>query len=513
MGKNRGTFLNVSGIMLFTVLGQMISFGREAVFAAYFGITYQADAYVIATQIPITLYAVVGVGITTAFLPMYTQKLKREGIEQADYFLNNATTVFVIIAVLFSILGIVFAKQAVFLFAPSYSGELQQLAILLTRIAFPCIIFTSLFNILKSVHNARESFFIPVIATNIQSIVIILAILLLGNQFGVLAATVSMLIALAIQVVVLQITIKQHYKWRPLLNLSDPDLKKICKLIGPIILGVGIAEINVAINRALATGLSEGSVAALNYSAKLVNVFSGLLASGIGIVCYQKLSALFAERKIEDIRWQLNKFLSILCLIALPITSGLVLLNEEIVTIVFGRGVFTMTAVQVTSHVCVFYAMGLLFVVMREIVSKTYYAMNDTKTPMINSAIGVCINIVLNLVLIRYLGAAGLALAMSISSAIICLLLFLNVRKKFEKSNFRPFFITLLKSIIATAGMCLILVLVPQFENVWVRTLSCTILGGVVYYLLLMITKTDEVVRLTNRGLSEVKKMIINRCD
>lgn len=508
MNKSKGLIFSVSGIMFLTVLGQILAFGREAVFAAYFGISYQADAYIIATQIPVTLYAVIGVGITTAFLPIYTQKVKREGIKQANYFINNATTIFVVIALVFSLLGIVFAEQLVYLFAPSYSGEVKQLSITLTRIAFPGVIFTSLFNILKAVHNAWESFFVPVTATYIQSIVIIASIVLLGNRYGVLAAIFGLLLAVALEVVVLYLTIKKRYIWKPVLKLNDPDLKRIVKLIVPIIIGVGIAEINMIINRILATGLSTGSVAALNYSGKLVNIFSGLLASGLGVVGYQKLSSLFAEDRIDDIQTVLNKYLSITCLISLPITAGLILLNEELITIIFARGAFTASAVELTSHVCIFYSLGLLFVVIREIASKTYYAMNDTMTPMINSAIGVAFNIVLNLILVRYLGAAGLALATSISSAFICILLLINVRKNFQRPNFRPFYTTLLKSIIATTGMCLVLLIIPYTENLWVKTFLFAFIGCVAYYLILLIIKTNEVLYLTSRGLIEIRKLI-----
>lgn len=509
MPKSKNAFISISGIMFLTLFGQLFSFIREAVFAAYYGVSVSADAYVIASQVPITLFAVVGVSLTTTVLPIYTKKIKLDGKKEANNFINNMISIFTIISIIFVIIGIIFAPDIVNIFAPSFSDSAKSLTIQLTRIIFPIIIFLSLFNIYKSIHNSYESFFIPVITVYIQSIVISVVIVLFGNRFGIFPAAIATVIAGALEMFVLAYTIRKKYVFRPYINVFDKEFKNVMKLIGPVILGVGIAEVNRVIDRMLASGAGIGAVASINYASKLINVFSGLLVSGLSVVCFQKFTKLYAENNIKILFLQFLKYIKMASFFTIPISCGLLVMNSEIVSIVFGRGEFNENAILSTSYVFLFYCIGLTFIVIRELGTKVFYAMHDTKTPMFNSAIGLCINIILNLILVKKMGAAGLALATSISSFAICIMLFIALKKQ-HNIQYKGLISEIIRISFSSLIMCLGIIFCEKYlinSNIYTKSLILSLLGSSLYLLIMLILKSEVLIY----GINKIKKIALER--
>ena len=305
-------------------------------------------------------------------------------------------------------------------------------------------------------------------------------------------------------------TIRKKYVYKPYLNIFDSEIENVLKLIGPVILGVGIAEVNRVIDRMLASGAGAGAVASINYASKLINVFSGLLVSGLSVVCFQKFTELYAENKLDLLLSQFLKYIKLACFFTIPISCGLLVMSKEAVTIVFGRGEFNESAVHSTSYVFLFYSLGLTFIVLRELGTKVFYAMHDTKTPMFNSAIGVGINIVLNIILVKKMGAAGLALATSISSFIICMLLFKALKKKQQKIQYKRVSVELFKIILASAVMCICIVLIGKCLirlNIYLRSILLVLLGCVVYFVVTFVLKSEVLMP----GIDKVKKVIIKK--
>ncbi len=305
-------------------------------------------------------------------------------------------------------------------------------------------------------------------------------------------------------------TIRKKYVYRPYLNIFDPELENVLKLIGPVILGVGIAEVNRVIDRMLASGAGEGAVASINYASKLINVFSGLLVSGLSVVCFQKFTELYAENKVDLLLSQFLKYIKLASFFTVPISCGLLVMSNEAVTIVFGRGEFNENAVISTSYVFLFYSLGLTFIVLRELGTKVFYAMHDTRTPMFNSAIGVCINIVLNIILVKKMGAAGLALATSISSGLICMLLFGSLKKKQEKIQYKRVTVEIIKIVLASAVMCICIMLSEKYLmmlNVYVKSILLVFLGCVVYFAVTFILKSEVLMP----GIEKVRQIIAKK--
>lgn len=430
---------SVGYLIFLTAIGQLISFIRESIFAYYYGTSYQADAYVMASQIPIALFAVITTSINTVILPIYTSKMENEGQERADKFMNSFIVVFELMCLVLAFVSCTFTRQIVFFFAPAFKGELLELTVRYVRVLFPTIMLSSIINILTVRYNVLKNFSYPQYVGLFQNLAIIGMMISLAGSIGTDAAVIGTIVGLALNAVFLVIPCKKIFGKRLEIKGLWQDIKQVLSKVIPVACGVGVAEINRIVDKAIASGLDTGSITGINYANKLSVVFSTLIVTALSTVCFQKFSALYAKSLFAQRYKELQTYVLVLIYILLPITCGAMILKQEFITVAFARGAFGNDSIDLTSNIFFYYSIGILPIAIREILSKYFYSSGDTKTPMINSAIGVAVNICLNLVLSRYMGAAGLALATTISYAIVCVLLFVSIilrEKRDEKIDF-----------------------------------------------------------------------------
>jgi len=500
------------GITIVVIIGYILSFAKEAVFAAYYGVSFQADAFVVAIQIPVVLFALVAVGIRTVTLPIYTKRLVEVGQEHAAIFARNLLTITLIISSCFVTLGILLADQIVYLFAPGFDDQTHNLTVMLLKISFPVVFFTIQTDIYNAVLNAWRVFSWPQMASYFQNIMLIAVVFVLIDNLGIYAAIIGTLLGAIVQCIYMLVLSRKYFCYRPYLNLKDADIHQAGKMVVPVVIGIGVAEINCFIDRIIASGLSVGSISSINYASKLNGIFSTLLVHPIATVVFPSFSRLVIKKDYNELNRLINSIISILVLTILPLTVGLILCNVELVSIVFGRGVFDNNAVILTGNILIYFNIGLLFITVREIISRVYYSFNDTKTPMINASIGVALNIVLNILLSRLMGAPGLALATSISSAFICGLLLFNLKNKYPGYHLKDVKVALIKAIVATIGMIVILILfecLVSVSNSLLYLLCYLAVGAIAYIGLLFVLRTREAFTLWDMSLKYVKRIRI----
>lgn len=494
MLKRNSLWNSIGGMLGVTVFSQLVAFVRESVFAYYYGVGCETDAYIMASQIPIILFAVVGTAINTVLLPIYTEQKEKTGKDGANSFLKSFSIIFIIV-MLVVISSVEFmADIVVKIFAPHFSGELLALTIQYTRILFPTVILTGIINIYTASYNANNQFLFPLSAALLQNITLIVSMVVFSGRIGawaaiwgtVLGIVLNMLVIAAFKIEILKVDIDIGSTWQ--------NIKKALYRVVPITLGVGIAEINRIIDKAIASGLAEGSISALNYANKLTTVLASLILSAVSSVAFKQFTEDYVKQDNENRNCTLNQYLSILIAILCPITIGAIILKKEIIIMAFGRGAFGEKAVIQTVEVFQYYILGIVFIAVREILSKFIYSTGDTKTPMINSGISVIINLILNIVLSKYLKAGGLALATTISGIVACVLLLISVWKKeefFSLANLRR---NLVFIAVASLGMTIVLLYVNYivgFQYYILKMLFNLIIGATVYFLiLLLISKT-----------------------
>ncbi|QGG47462.1 murein biosynthesis integral membrane protein MurJ [Heliorestis convoluta] len=405
-------------IMVVTLAGRFFGFIREMLTANYFPVEL-VDAYVVAYTLP-NIFGVTMTGaFMAAFIPAFTKLLVADEKERAW---RLGSTIFNIVFIAFTflvILGIIFAPTVVKLIAPGFSGERLDLTVDLMRIMFPTLIFVSVAGITMGMLNSYDHFLVPALGPLVASMSVIGAIIFLSPTMGVYALAVGILFGLFLQLAI-QVPILPRYgfRYKMTMDLKDPLVRQVGLLIVPVIIGVGIGQVNILIDRILASGLEAGSIAALNFANQVMQLPMGIFVQAIAVPIFPALSALVARGDFAGMQRAFGRGTNYYTLLLIPMTVGMMVLAIPTIRLIFERGAFTPENTIATSIALFWYALGILPSAMRDLYTRVFYALQDTKTPVKIGALSVAIHIVLNLLLIGPMGHGGLALATSISTAL-----------------------------------------------------------------------------------------------
>ncbi|HEX7057459.1 MAG TPA: lipid II flippase MurJ, partial [Bacilli bacterium] len=288
-------------------------------------------------------------------------------------------------------------------------------------------------------------------------------------------------------------------------------LRRIGILIIPIMIGSGIQQINTLVDRMLASGLAEGSIAALNFSLRLSVFVIGLLSAAIGSVYYTSMSSYFSAGKEELFKKLLRNTVNISVLLIIPASVGFIVLRKPIVQLIFQRGLFDEAASEMTAIALFYYTFGMIGFLLRDVLSRAFYALKDTKTAMINGSIAVVLNIFLAIILVRFMGLGGLALGMSVSGNFATILLMISLRKKIGDFGLRNIISTFLKVIMASTAMgfgvyfCYDIIFAMLRSNT-LAVVTSIISGAFLYGLIIMALKVEEVSTLKHMVLSRIRQ-------
>lgn len=417
-----------------TFLSRILGFLRDVVIAFSLGAGPWADAFFVAFRLPNLLRRLFAEGsLTMAFVPVFTRTKQEDGLPRAFAF-SRSILIWLLI-VLFCITGIAIlaAKPLTMLIAPGFTknAEVFQYTVLLVRICFPYIIFISVVALCMGILNSLDHFFAPALAPCILNLILITAAFLaVWTNYSVpMFLALGVLLAGFGQWLLLQpFLVKKGFSWIGNWSLKDQKVKRVAKLMLPTVLGAAVYQINIVVITILASYLPKGSISFLYYADRLVQFPLGVFGIAVSTAALPNLSSLnVAGNKKEFIR-TLNSTISLNLFISLPAMAGLIALREPLISILFVRGAFDASAAQATAWALAGYAIGLpAFCCIRSLVSG-FYALEDTKTPVIIAAICMCFNFGLGFWLMQYIEHIGLAVAVSISSWINILLLGICLR-------------------------------------------------------------------------------------
>lgn len=421
-----------AAVMAATVVSKLLGFAREAALAAVFGASWVTDAYLVAAVIPTLLFAAVGAAITTVGIPVLSEYLCREEkrLELASLVWSSFHAI-VALLLLACLAAVPLAPWLVRLLAPGFGSDQAGLTAELVRIMLPATLFMGLSGWAQGVLNAHKHFLAPAAVGIPYNLILITAIFLSSSFWGIEGVAWGTVLAVAsqffIQVPVLR---SLGIRYRSVLNLRHQGLKKMVALVLPVLVGVGAGQLNIIVDRILASGLAEGSISALNYAQRALQIPQGLFAAPLITVLYPLLAERGTVGDLDGFKERLARGLGALAFLVVPILVDVIVLRRELVAFLFQRGAFDATDARMTAVALLFYTMGLLFLVWRDYLARAFYALQDTATPMWTGLASVAVNIVLNLVLVRYLAHGGLALATSIAALVGCALLLVFLRQR-----------------------------------------------------------------------------------
>lgn len=504
-----------AGLMLVTIFAKVIGFAREQVLSFAYGTSMYTDIYVMAMNIPNVIFAAIGAALSTTFIPIFCEINQNEGEEEAQKFTNNILSIVFIICLVIAILGLIFTEPLLKVFAFGFEGETLAIALKFTKILIVSIVFIGIANVLTSYLQVKNNFTIPGLISLPQNIIVIIAIIL-SIKHGIYAMVWGTLIGMSMQVFFqLPFAYKEGYRLKPHVNLKDKNLKKMLILTGPVLVGVAVHQMNIMVDKSIASTLGEGSISALNFADRLNSFVLALFITSIVAVVYPMLSKLSTEDNKEQFGEYIVRSSNSIIILVMPVAIGAITLSTPIVKLLFQRGAFDAQATQMTSIALAMYSIGLVAYGLRDIINKVFYALKDTKTPMVNGAIAMGLNIGLNIILAKFMGHAGLALATSLSAIICTLLLFISLNKKIGNFGQIKIIKTTLKSIVAAVIMGVITkyiysyiysMLDTSMINDIIALGSSVLIGAIVYSIAIIVLKIDEVNMIKDIVKNKLKK-------
>lgn len=418
-------------VMCSRVLGLI----REQVFAGLFGAGFAYDAFVVAFRIPNLLRDLFAEGaLSAAFVTVFTEYSTHRGVDATWRLAGNVLVFFTLVISLLTLAGLYWTEPLVHLLAPDFSlitGK-TELTVLLTRIMFPFLLCVSLAAVVMGVLNTKGKFFVPAMSStffNLGSIVGGLSLAWIFPRFGqpaIAGMAWGTLIGGALQLLMQLPTLRQvGFQLRLNCHPFDPGLRRILLLMLPATVGLSATQINIFVNTNFAASCAQGSVSWLNYAFRLVQLPIGLFGVALSIAIMPVLAKQAAEKDFASLKQTFTSSLVLVFALAVPATAGLVLLAKPIIRLIFQHGAFTATDTLQTAAALSYYAIGLFAYAAIKVMVPVFYAIGNTRYPVIGSFLGVGINIGTILLVIEHLQHRGIAL--STSCAMILNFLFLGV--------------------------------------------------------------------------------------
>ncbi|GAB4476822.1 MAG: murein biosynthesis integral membrane protein MurJ [Anaerolineae bacterium] len=503
------------------VLSRVLGLVRDAVIASIFGNGFEFDAYATALQPPDTLFFVVAGGaLGSAFIPTFTAYLQKERAAEAW---RMASAVITLIALVVAVLAALFALFArpiiVYVLAPDFPAEKQLLAASLMQIMMLSPVIFSISGLFMALLNSHQRFLLPALAPALYNLGIILGAIFLtptmgiyGLAWGVVGGALLHLLGQVPGLVGLRM------RYRPSLELAHPGVREVLRLMGPRVLGLAIVQINFWVNIRLASGMVEGSVGALRRAWVVLLLPQGIIAQSVANAVFPTFSIHFARGETEKLQSALGQVLRAVLFLSLPSTVGLVMLRLPIVQLLYERNAFTFEDSQATAWALLFYGLGLVAHSLVEIVTRAFYAMHDTRTPVLVGGVAMALNVAFSLLLIQVMGEpgslirgpfAGLALANTLATTLEAAALLILIRPRVGGLEERRLGLSLLRAGAASAVMGLALwLLAPTIEalGVYLGTLLGIAAGGVIFWGIAWLSRSEEARLFTGFALRRLRR-------
>ena len=469
------------------ILSKMFGLMRDVITAGYFGTGVENDAYASAYTLfyfPVLLF---NSCITATIVPLFVEEREKHSLRHSNHFASNALNLFILAALIISAVMYAFAEPIVNLIY-RFDAEGIALTVKLTRIMMLGLAFNVASIVISSLLNAMEKFMAAQLTGFPLSLAVIVSVVAFSGKCGIEAVAWGVFAASVLQVVVLIPFLLGWFRYEPVIDLKDRRFHRLLRLAGPAVLSMGISEINHLIDRSLASGLPVGSISAMNYAYKLITFLLGVLMVPLTTIMFSRMSKQAADDNQQGVLASLRRSIVLISLVALPIVAIAMVLSNDVVKMIYMRGNFTQESVLLTGSVLLFYLIGVPSFGMRDYLNRTFHAIQDTKTPFAVACLTVYLNIILNLILRRFMGARGLALATSLSSYVGSLTMFVLLRKRMGRLGMKRIAGELLKIVFAAlvaAAVCILMNnLLPEAVGtlrVFVRLVIATAVSALAY--------------------------------
>ena len=523
MGSSSGILGAVLVIGISFLGSRLLGAARAVVIADQYGTSVELDAFWVAMRLPELVFQLLaGATLASAFIPVYARVLQQRG-DYAAWRVASIVLNWVLIGTIV-LAGIIFvaADWIVPALAPGLgedSGQADAVmadAIFLTRVLLLSPILFAVSGMITGMLHARRHFILPGISPMLYNLAIILGALLLPSELGVEALVIGVIAGSGLHLMIqLPALSAVGARLRPHLNLRDRDVREVLRLMGPRMLGLAAAQINLIVLTFFGSLVGDSSISALNFAWLILMFPVGIFGMSLATAIFPTLAERAVDGGAPAVRQLVDRALRFSLFLAIPASVGMLLLRESIVSTLLEHGAFDAAATQLVSDALLFYSVGLFAHAAIEILSRGFYALGDTRTPVSLAVGSMLLNLVLSATLVGPFELRGLALALSIATISEAVMLFLLLHVRLDFSLFtRVLFGSLAKTVAATVIMAqLVFVLVLALDQAagidpgspLVLVLG-VIGGGVIYLALTLLLRQDEAETLAIRIESVLRR-------
>ena len=457
--KQHSSVLYAAGMLtIMMTISRILGFVRDISVSSMFGISWQADAYTAAFTIPDLIYfALVGGGLSSAFIPVFSSYLATDQDEDAHVMASTILNIVAIASMVLIAIGMVFTPQLIDImveFKHENAAEATALTIVLTRLMFAQCFFMCLAGISQGILQCYKEFTVPALGAVVYNIAIIVIGILLAQHIGIAGFTIGVVVGAALNLLLQIRSMRQYgFSYKLTLNLRHPGVKKFFLLFLPVVLGLSMNELNLLVSQRLASGLGGGVVYALKQAQRIMMLPVGIFAAAIGLSVFPTMTSHVARGEMKEYKQNLTMGLRTVIFITLPASVGLIALSHPVVRAMYQQGAVTTVQIELVSVILVYYCIGVVGYGAQQILNRGFYAVQDTKSPVLINVFVLLFNIIISIILVGPFTYRGLAMAYSLSGLLSMLVLGVALRFKIGQYGGKALVKSALQSIIASAVM------------------------------------------------------------
>lgn len=483
--------LSVMIVLLITILTKLVAFIKQILIASVFGANTETDSFYLAYGFLTSLTYAFFSALSVTLVPIY-QGINKKSKEDANVLIGRVMVCFVSISVFINIILLLNSRNISKILLIKSNMDYTRVAIYISILS-PMVIFGCVNSILGAVIEGNKVFIYSKSSGLVTSIWIILLTLLFKDQ-GVICLAYGILLSSITQFIILIYGYRKYNIAKIKKPFWDKNVKSLCMLICPLLLGNGIYEINKMIDKIISSSFEAGSTSSLSYGQSLFDSFCALTITSTIAVFFTYISDYASSNKDDSVLNSIDNCVAFLLLLVIPIEIIVLANGESIVSIVYGHGAFDEASVLRTAQIIKGYAIGFPFLIFREIMAKTHYAYKDSKKPMQNSILAVFVNVIFSIILSKVIGIQGISIATSISYFVCAILMIISVKKHISYSILKrtQFYLKIIISALLTSFINLLL-FKQSSANIGHLIILCVV-TYVDFYGMLLLLRCKEIV-------------------
>lgn len=443
-------------MMAITLGGKILGLVRDRMLTVNYGSGMEANAFLTASRIPRVFFdTIFSSAIGACLIPVMGELMEKRGRKDAMRFAGNFMTVMCVLCAVMSILGAVFAGPLTWLFADGYDEATASLCRELTRIMMPMVLFAGVAYAFVGILQSLDEFNIPAAISLISNVAIIIYYLTLNDRFGIYGLAVAFLVAWALQALVqVPSLVKKGFKLYPSLSLRNEEMRKVFRLLLPVMVSTWVLPINQTVNSRFGSRLFGGAgVSAIEYAFNLYTVIAGIFVIQLANYIFPRLSRESASGDPEKLKGTLRSAMGITLFVVIPMTAGLFIMAGPVVSLIYGGGRFDAFSVEITSRALRWMSLGMVGYAVQFVLSRAYFAGQSGLVPLIAGAVSIGANILLSMLLAPRLDVAGIAIASAVSFTLNGVIMAVPLNKRGMGFFDRTFFTNFGKQLISAALM------------------------------------------------------------